>query len=439
MENGQHNQADLKKRKQPKYKHFVLYFFVLVCVVFFVNDKMTTTSIENIKTSTSTISTTTVYSPIILDDKNNDLLAKELQVFDSSDNAPVVVPVKKPAYTLDYTVGISVGETLTVLSNAELKSELDDIVSLGIGWIRVDFSWSSIQPHNSSEYLWEKNDRIVAEANKRNIKVLPILAYTPYWARSSVCKETNKCAPNRPEEFGEFARVVVERYAQKGVHTYEIWNEPNMRLFWKPGADPKYYVRLLKASYTKMHVADPKVTVIAGALAVVSTKTGSFSPREFLEKIYEYGGGPYFDAISFHPYTFPLTPSDYKDTNAWSQIAGTDWSLRSIMAKNGDSDKKIWLTEFGAPTGGPGTVADVSGGKYIWNTPDHVTEKYQAEIFESAIKEVKKTTWNGPLFLYSYKDLGTSQNTKENHFGILRYDGTKKPSYYVIKNLLLGV
>ena len=38
-------------------------------------------------------------------------------------------------------------------------------------------------------------------------------------------------------------------------------------------------------------------------------------------------------------------------------------------------------------------------------------------------------TWSGPLFWYSYKDLGTTTNTMENFFGMYRHDGTKKPVY----------
>ena len=31
---------------------------------------------------------------------------------------------------------------------------------------------------------------------------------------------------------------------------------------------------------------------------------------------------------------------------------GTPESLRSVMTANGDAEKKIWMTEYGAPTDG---------------------------------------------------------------------------------------
>ena len=43
---------------------------------------------------------------------------------------------------------------------------------------------------------------------------------------------------------------------------------------------------------------------------------------------------------------------------------------------------------------------------------------------------------DAPLFIYSYKDLGTSADTNENFFGIIRNDGTPKPAYAAIKQLL---
>ncbi len=346
------------------------------------------------------------------------------------------IPVKEiNKKSLDYTVGISMAETLVVVDDDMLGDILNDVVSLGVGWIRIDVAWSSVQPNNKDEYFWENTDRIVNEASKRGLRVLPIITYTPYWARSDKCKYTNRCAPDSPLEFAKFAKDVASRYSKKGVHAYEIWNEPNLGLFWKPSADPEYYVRLLKGSYVGIHEVDPSAIVITGGLAPTDTKGISMSPREFVELMYKYGGKNYFDAVGFHPYSFPVSPDEYHKTSAWSHMNDTNWSLRSIMKKNGDNDKNIWLTEYGAPTGGSGSVAEGPGGHYIWNVPDHVTEKYQSEILESAIVKTREYEWDGPMFWYSYKDLGTDTSTKENFFGLLRHDGSKKPAYFTLKRL----
>ncbi len=336
--------------------------------------------------------------------------------------------------TLDYRYGIAMGETLSDLNRAELEKRLDDVVRLGAGWIRADLSWSSIQWRDRDTYHWDAYDRIVEEAHERGIRVLPILTYTPKWARPSDCTYTDKCGPRNPDEFARFVSVAASRYAPMGVHAWEIWNEPNMGLFWAPHADPERYTDLLKAAHDAIKAVDSDAVVVSGGLAPVATRGANMTAREFLEGMYVHGAKDHFDALGFHPYTYPVLPTDYNDQNAWSQMEETEWSLRGIMKYNGDGAKDIWLTEYGAPTGGPGSEADDNDFNR-WRVPDHVTEGYQAELLEEVVREARTYSFVGPLFWYSYQDLGTSEGDRENHFGLRRFDGSIKPAYNSLKSL----
>jgi polysaccharide biosynthesis protein PslG len=341
-----------------------------------------------------------------------------------------------PSVGLDYRFGIAAGETLSVLSEADLARRLDYLRDVGVGWIRADLAWSSVQPNSADEYHWENFDRVVRLANARGMRVLPIITYTPRWARADACPDNKKCRPRDPAEYARFARAAVERYAPKGVRTWEVWNEPNLGIFWGPSADAALYTQLLKQAYTAIHAADSGATVVSGGLAPTSTGGRNIAPRQYLEEMYAHGAKGSFDAVGFHPYSFPLSPTFYNKTNAWSQMADTEWSIRSVMAANGDSGKKVWLTEYGAPTGGPGSIANSNDDRGTWENPDHVTESYQATILKEAIQMHRTYTWAGPLFWYSYKDLGTDSSTKENHFGLIRYDGTPKPAFNMLRDLL---
>jgi hypothetical protein len=86
------------------------------------------------------------------------------------------------------------------------------------------------------------------------------------------------------------------------------------------------------------------------------------------------------------------------------------------MVANGDTDKKIWGTEWGVPTNGP------SGSGFV-------SESTQATQVTSAYTLWKSYSWAGPLFTYTFRDAGTSTGTRENFFGLIRYDWSKKPSY----------
>lgn len=348
------------------------------------------------------------------------------------DQTPPPPAVVDRTHVLDTRLGMAMGETLSVLSQTELERHLDDLASLGVGWIRVDLAWSTVQPHSKERYRWDAFDRVVREARARDIEVLALITYTPQWARADTCRSTKKCEPADPQAFAQFAAEAVQRYGPMGVDTYEIWNEPNMQLFWAAGASGSRYTALLKAAYTAIKQVDPNAMVISGGLAPVATQGGNVSAREFVEQMYEHGVQGYFDALGYHPYSYPLAPHYYKASSPWSQIEETEWSVRGIMRENGDGTVPIWLTEYGAPTGGPGSVAESS--EHDFPVPDHVTEAYQRHILADAIQENAQISHTGPLFWYSYKDLGTSQHDKELHFGILRADGTKKPAYEYLES-----
>ena len=94
---------------------------------------------------------------------------------------------------------------------------------------------------------------------------------------------------------------------------------------------------------------------------------------------------------------------------------GTSPSLRSVMTANGDGEKKIWATEFGAPTDGP-------AGSFV-------SEGTQAKMISKAYSTWRGYDWAGPLFTYQGRDLGTSTDTSQNHFGLLHSNWSPKPAY----------
>jgi hypothetical protein len=318
---------------------------------------------------------------------------------------------------------MSLGSSITGLTTAAMNQELDSMASLGVGWVRFDMQWDNVQSQNSSTFNWSDIDRAVAATNAHHIKILAILDFTPRWAASSSCPAGNThCAPASAALFAAFAKAAVQRYSPAGVSNWEIWNEPNNVGFWGPKADCNAYADLLKAAYPAIKQADPNATVITAGLSPAATDGANMSPPDFVSCIYDAGAKDYFDAVADHPYSFPQMPSTVT-LGAWAQMSLTSPDFRSIMAANGDSAKKIWITEFGAPTNGPDSN---------W----YVSEATQAQMVTDAFQLYKTYDWVGPLFWYTFKDSGTSTDTNENFFGITRNDGSTKPAYATIKGLL---
>jgi len=325
------------------------------------------------------------------------------------------------------------------ISSAEFTPVAPKEVGLSLGETilgAIDMSWSSIQSQSPNQYDWSRFDRLVTAANAQGFKILPILAYTPSWARPAGCS-SEQCAPADINRFAQFASVATSRYKSQQVHTWEIWNEPNMRGFWRPNPDPAVYVNLLKATTLAIRTSDPKATIVSGSLGSTDS-SGGIPQLQFLQGLYDNGGQPYFDAVGFHPYSFPVLPTDYHDWNAWSQMHQTPVSVHSVMLAHGDVAKSIWITEFGAPTGGPGMAATAANYN-LDAAPDHVDEILQSKMISLALADYKSSDSLGKFFWYSYQDQGTSSSTAENFYGLRHANGSPKPAYQAFKDAVASL
>lgn len=317
--------------------------------------------------------------------------------------------------------GISPGGAIQNEDSTTLARDLDTMQTAGSKWLRVDINWAQIQSGGPTSYNWSAIDRVVDGATSRGMSVLGVIVYTPNWARPSGTSATY--GPD-PATYAAFAAKAAEHYASRGVHAFEVWNEPNTPAFWTPAPNPADYTRLLKAAYPAIKAADPSATVLSGGTAPAPSDGTSYSPVDFLKRIYANGGGGSFDAVSHHPYCWPAAPGEAQAWSAWYQMYGTSPSIRSTMVANGDGAKKIWATEFGAPTSGP-------SGSYV-------SESTQAEMISKGYAEWKTYDWGGPMFTYSGRDLGTSTSTRENFFGLVRNDFSQKPSFAAYQTAATG-
>ncbi|MEV0976742.1 cellulase family glycosylhydrolase [Streptomyces sp. NPDC049915] len=320
-------------------------------------------------------------------------------------------------------LGIAYGHRLIGLSDKDLGAALDEAVDVGARWVRADLPWGDVQPSSPDQYRWSRFDRVVAAAGKRHLTLLPILAYTPPWARQPGCT-SDKCRPADPAVFAAFAAAAAARYAPSGIHTWEIWNEPNTGDFWKPRPAPAAYTMLLRATSRALRHEDPSAQVILGGLAAAHSQGGSLSPADFLAAVSARGGNRLVDAVGYHPYTYPYLASDRPPWGTpWEDISG----LESVLSAHGTPGMPVWITEYGAPTDGPGPASDGRAAT-IDATTTHVTEQRQAAIAADAVRTAAATPRVQALFWYSDRDLGTDPSSTENFFGLRRADGSAKPA-----------
>lgn len=358
----------------------------------------------------------------------------------------VSIPAQARAATR-YETGIATSGSLVGMERSALQARLDDIAGLGTTWIRVDFSWPTIQPDNADHFDWSGYDYLVQQASDRNLKILAVLTYTAEWAQDPACKAlvqdqaaAIKCNPRSPSDFARFAAVVAERYQHLRIRGYEIWNEPNLLSYWrtvKPGqelaADPVTYARFANAAAVEIRKYNDDCVILPGGLAPLFEPKPSkgMNQSDFVAQLLPHLRKDLFTGIAVHPYSWPALPEFAAPYNAFYTVDAGDpeTNLRQVMQQAGWGDKEIWGTEFGAST-----IGERSGKATLWNRPDHVTEPRQALIVGSGFDNWYKKENVGPLFVHSDTDewLGTHKN--EGGFGLRRDDGSEKPAFRVFKD-----
>ncbi len=345
----------------------------------------------------------------------------------SASPTPSATPTPQPRATSTAqipgpdTFGIAAG--LADLSPGELNRSLDDIKSIGVTWVRFDIEWNNIEHDGPGQYNWADYDNVAHGITARGMHALGIIDYTPPWARPADCTDNSKCAPTNPADFSHFAAIAVARYTPLGIHSWEIWNEPNVDDYYKPTPNIGAYTKLLRAAYSAIKNVDPGAIVLTGGTAPARSNGTNIRANDFLAGIYASGGKGAFDAVAHHPYTFPYTVDNAYPGGAWSDLT----ALHGIMTAHGDGTKKIWATEYGAPTGGPGPM--ISGGSGPFGDSAYVSEVLQATMATTALNVYRTYPWAGPIFWYTYQDPSTDPSTIENFFGLLRANGSRKPAY----------
>jgi hypothetical protein len=317
------------------------------------------------------------------------------------------------------TIGVA-ESNLYSMSNADVDKALDKMLSLGVTNVRIGVFWRTVQPLNSTSYDWAKTDYIVKAAADRGMGILGVLNQTPAWAGNIANGHPD------PDAYAKFAAAVAQRYAGK-ISAYEIWNEPNAVFEWNP-VDAASYTTMLQKAYTAIKAVakttNQDIKVIGGVVgAGLTIGNLSLDPVSFITQMYANGAKGYFDALSFHPYNYTL-PFSQGPANTWpgtSALAQLQ-AIRALMNVKGDSDLKIWISEYGQPT--------------LTGTPED--QQKQAQYLEDMIRSWQKFLNGGPIFIYNLKDTGAQgSTTKEDHLGLFDYNWNAKAAADVIRKLIL--
>jgi hypothetical protein len=212
--------------------------------------------------------------------------------------------------------------------------------------LRIPFYWFQLEPERGT-YDFASLDLTLGRAAKAGVRVLPFVTGSPAWMAGDAA--VPPLGGPRAKAWGEFLRRLVSRYGLRGsfwrersakwpIRRWQIWNEPNFRIFWRrPSA--KAYMKLLRHSERVIHRVDPGAKVMTAGLAPVE---GGLYPWEFLRRMYRQPRAKQaFDLVALHPYSTSMGALEY-------QLR----AIRRVMAQAGDGAKPLLVTEVGVASAG---------------------------------------------------------------------------------------
>ncbi|WP_194896501.1 cellulase family glycosylhydrolase [Catenulispora pinisilvae] len=320
----------------------------------------------------------------------------------------------------DLKWGLDYSDTLTFDTPDQLNTALDDAKRLGMDYIRVDFGWEDYQSFANYPPDFSKFDNVVAGANARGLKVLATIDFPPPWARRASCKDTAACPPADNAVFANFVKQAVARYSARGVHYWEVWNEPNITA-WAPLPDPADYTKLLVTVSAAIRAADPHAFILMGGLAADHPSPGApfIAPYDFITAVAKAGGLKAVDGIGYHPYP----DGDPATSSTFLAISQSPKSIITALNQAGAPNMPIWITETGANIPA-----------LIFGPPDQVKPQ-EAQQVQQAKREVDVLSSYpnvASFFWFSYQDSPPDRL----FFGLRRGDGTYRPAFDTLQQII---
>ncbi len=278
---------------------------------------------------------------------------------------------------------------------------LDALQAAGFSLVRMDLAWSAVE-RTAGQYDFGAFDELVSALQARAMSALFILDYgNPLYDSGNAPSSIAGIAA-----FGAYCQAAANHFNGKPVR-FEVWNEPNLSIFWKPTASAEAYANLLTEAIARVHRGNPAAEVSTGGL--------SGFDFDFLSGSLSGGAGAGAAAVGVHPYR-QTGPEGATDELLLLRTQARDWVPKAAA----------WDTEWGYSS------------TWFGDGHDPVNRQRQA-VF--AVREIITARALGfPLAIYyDVRDDGTAATDPEHNFGLLANDYSDKPAMVAVRTLLQEV
>jgi hypothetical protein len=275
---------------------------------------------------------------------------------------------------------------------------VDRCTTAGIAAARVNINWENVQPNETAWWFGWLHKHLEFIGKKAGCEIVGLLQTTAPWASSRidtfgrwvdsawVIDSIMPCVNAPPRNL--FADVnsdtnywaryidslvkhtdcVSDSLGYEGIHTWEIWNEPNDTAAPGPGffrhPSPEFYTTVSRTAHglcsLYMRMAEVAYSVIRSREGhgddriLIGSLEGATTPFPlphlvpgwaWLDTCYQVADdSTLWDAVSMHPYQ---PQSRVLDADEFEVSAET---IRAIMRKHGHGDGELWNSEIGWDT-----------------------------------------------------------------------------------------
>jgi xylan 1,4-beta-xylosidase len=284
-------------------------------------------------------------------------------------------------------------------------------------------------PKGEPIYNWQYIDKLYDYLLSIGLKPFVELGFMPqalasgektiFWWRGNITP------PKSYEKWAGLIRNLVqhfqERYGHEEVKTwyFEVWNEPDIAPFWS--ADLNEYLKLYKTTAEAVKSVSPDYLVGGPASAVA---------YGFEEELLKYCAETHtpIDFISTHSYGVKEGYLDETGTRG-TVLEGDPAAVRSRMMHSREIIRKSAL---------PNLELHFTEWSSSWTPTDYIHDQYhQAPYVLDKVKGAQESVNSMAYWVFTdiFEELGPRMTPFHGGFGLLNYQGIKKPAYYAFRFL----
>ncbi len=300
--------------------------------------------------------------------------------------------------------------------------EIKLIADAGFRWVRMDFKWDATE-RERGQYDFSAYDRLMSALDQSKIGALFILDYGN--------RLYDNGAPPRTDEarqaFARWSAAAAKHFGGRGV-IWEIYNEPNVPMFWPPRPKADEYIALALAVGRAFRAEVPNEKLIGPATAGIDF--------DFLEACFKAGLLDYWSAVSVHPYR----QSDPEEAaNDYCRLRQMIERYRNPRYRTARGSERVSPTNLSLSNEDIPIISGEWGYSSVWRNMNE--EKQGAlvarEMLANVANRIPISIW------YDWRDDGKDPDEAEHHFGLVRHAYQPghdqiyeaKPAYLAAKTL----